>query len=204
MEQKKLLISLSIIVSIVLIWSLINPITYTNWLLESFPVLIGAPILFFTYKKFRFSNVVYVLIALEFIVLMVGGHYTYAKNPLFEWIKITFDLQRNYYDRLGHFMQGFVPVMIAREFLLRKSTLKRGKLLIFVLISIVLAITAAYELLEWSSTLTLPPEEGLRFLGSQGDLWDAQKDMLLALIGGVGALILLSRIQDKQIKELKL
>ena len=121
MEQKKLLIILSVICSLVFLWSLINPSGYGIWFLEAFPVLVGVPILFFTYKKFKFTNLTYIVIAIHVIILLVGAHYTYAENPLFEWIKNYFDLERNHYDRLGHFFQGFAPILIAREFLLIKT-----------------------------------------------------------------------------------
>lgn len=203
MEQKRLLPILSIIVGVVLIWSLINPKDYSVWFLEVFPVLFGIPILYFTYKKFKFTNLTYSLMALYAIILIVGGHYTYADNPLFNWLKDLFSLDRNYYDRVGHFFQGFVPVLVAREIILKKTTLKRGKMLFFLLICVVAFITSSYELLEWSSTWGLPPGQGIDFLGSQGDLWDAQKDMLMAFVGGIAGLLLFSNTQDKQLKKLK-
>ncbi len=200
MDQKRLLKVLLVLVSIVFVWSLIGARDYGVWLLESGPVLIGFPILFFSYKKFKFTNLTYTLIAVHACILMVGGKYSYAQNPLFEWIKVTFHLSRNYYDRVGHFFQGFVPVLMTREFLLKKSSLKRGKLLFFLCMSVVFLITASYELIEWGSVLTLPPAQGLAFLGSQGDIWDAQKDMLMAVIGGLVGLIFFTKVQDKQLK----
>ncbi len=200
MKQKNVLIVLSIIVGIVLIWSLINPKDYGVWILETLPALIGTIILALTYKKFKLTNTAYIIIAIHMILLFVGGHYTYAENPLFEWIKETYNLQRNYYDRLGHFFQGFTPVIIGRELLLRKTKLEKGKMLIFILISIALAVSATYELLEWASTFSVPAEQGLAFLGSQGDIWDAQKDILLALMGAISGMALFSKIQDKQMK----
>ncbi|MBI2106390.1 DUF2238 domain-containing protein [Candidatus Woesearchaeota archaeon] len=202
MEQKKLLTVLSIIVGIFLAWSLINPKDYSVWFLETFPVIFGFPILYFTYKKFKFTNLTYTLMALHAMVLIWGGHYTYADNPLFNWIKDLLSLERNYYDRLGHFFQGFVPILIAREILLRKTRLKQGKMLFFLLICVVAFITSFYELMEWSSTWGLPPEQGIDFLGSQGDLWDAQKDMTMAFIGGIFGLLFFSKLQDKQIKKI--
>ncbi|MBI4158946.1 DUF2238 domain-containing protein [Candidatus Woesearchaeota archaeon] len=203
MNQKRLLAFLSITVGLVLIWSLINPKDYGVWFLETFPVLFGFPILFFTYKKFKFTNITYTLIALHAIILIVGGHYTYADNPLFNWIRDLLNLDRNYYDRVGHFFQGFVPVLIAREILLKKTRLNKGKMLFFLLVCIIAFITSFYELLEWASTWNLPPEQGIDFLGSQGDLWDAQKDMTMAFIGGFIGLLFFSKIQDKQMKHVK-
>jgi len=203
MEQKRLLRILSITVFIALIWSLINPKDYNVWFLEVFPVLFGFPILYFTYKKFKFTNLTYSLIALHAIILIVGGHYTYADNPLFNWVKDLLSLDRNYYDRVGHLFQGFVPVLVAREIILKKTALKRGKMLFFLLICVVAFITSFYELLEWAATWGLPPEQGIDFLGSQGDIWDAQKDMLMAFIGSTASLLLFSNLQDKQLKKLK-
>jgi len=202
MNQKKLPIILLIMVVIVLVWSMINPKDYWVWLLETFPALVGLIILVLSYKRFKLTDITYIIIAIHMTILFVGGHYTYAENPLFEWIKETYNLQRNYYDRLGHFFQGLTPVIFGKELLLRKTKLENGKMLIFLLISIALAISASYELLEWASTFSVPAEQGMAFLGSQGDIWDAQKDMLLALIGAVAGIILFSRIQDKQIKNL--
>lgn len=200
MEQKRLLTILSIIVILVTIWSLINPKDYIVWFLEVLPVLIAVPILIFTYKKFKFTNLVYTVIAIHIIILVVGGHYTYAENPLFNWIKDYFNLSRNYYDRLGHFFQGFTPALVSREFLLKLSPVKRGKTLTFIILCIVLAISATYELFEWQSAVNLFPEQGVDFLGIQGDVWDVQKDMFLALIGGICALGLFSRLQNNQMK----
>ncbi|MBS3167691.1 DUF2238 domain-containing protein [Candidatus Woesearchaeota archaeon] len=200
MEQKKLLIILSVICSLVFLWSLINPSGYGIWFLEAFPVLVGVPILFFTYKKFKFTNLTYIVIAIHVIILLVGAHYTYAENPLFEWIKNYFDLERNHYDRLGHFFQGFAPILIAREFLLRKTPLKQSKMLIFLLISIIFTITATYELIEWWTSEIVAPELGPAFVSSQGDVWDAQKDMFLAFLGGIIALLTLSKEQNRQLK----
>ena len=200
MEQKRLIIFLSVITFLVFIWSLIKPVDYFVWLLESFPALIAVPILIFTYKKFKFTNLVYTLIAMHIMLLLIGGHYTYAENPLFNWIKVYFHLTRNYYDRLGHFFQGLVPALVLREFLLKLSPLKKGKLLILVILSIVLAISASYELFEWWTAVSTSPGTGNAFLGTQGDIWDTQWDMLMALIGGISALLFFSKLQDSQLK----
>lgn len=202
MEQRRLLIILSIIVGAVFLWSAINPIGYGIWLLEVFPAIIGIAILIFTYRRFPFTNLVYVFVALHAIILFVGGHYTYAENPLFNWLRDTFLLERNYYDRLGHIAQGFFPAIIIREFLLRKTALKRGGMLTFIVLSIALAISASYELLEWGAAVTLTPETGNAFLATQGDIWDSQWDMFLALAGAAAALLLFSRTHDTQLKHL--
>ena len=202
MEQRRLLIVLSLIVGAVFLWSAINPIGYGIWLLEVFPAIIGIALLAFTYRRFPFTNLIYLFVALHAIILFVGGHYTYAENPLFNWIRDTFLLDRNYYDRLGHIAQGFFPAMIIREFLLRRTKLTRGAMLTFIVLSIALAISASYELLEWGAAVTLTPETGNAFLGTQGDIWDSQWDMLLALLGAAAALLLCSRTHDLQIKHL--
>jgi len=203
MKQKNLLIILSIIVGIFFIWSLIKPKDYFIWILETFPILIGIPILIFTYKRFKLTNIIYILIAAHAIILLIGAHYTYAENPLFEIIKLKFDLARNHYDRLGHFFQGFVPILIAREFLLRKTNLQKGKILVFLLISIVFLISGTYELIEWGSAELVSQEQAADFVGMQGDIWDAQKDMFMAFLGGISSLILFSRLQNKQLKNLE-
>ena len=176
---------------------------YFVWFLEVVPAIIGISLLAFTYKRFPFTNIIYVFVALHAIVLIVGGHYTYAENPLFDWLKDIFSLERNYYDRLGHFVQGFFPALIIREFLLRKTKLERGKMLFFIVISIALAISASYEIIEWWSALGVDPEAGTAFLGTQGDIWDAQWDMFLALIGASLSQLLFAKIQDRQMQEMK-
>ncbi len=201
-NQKTLLILLSGIVGLIFIWSLINPKDYFVWFLEVVPAIIGIAVLAFTYKRFPFTNIIYIFVALHAIVLIVGGHYTYAENPLFDWFKEIFSLDRNYYDRLGHFVQGFFPALIIREFLLRKTKLERGKMLFFIVVSVALAISASYEILEWWSALGVDPEAGTAFLGTQGDIWDAQWDMFLALIGASLSQLLFSGIHDVQLKEL--
>ena len=145
-----------------------------------------------------FTPLVYVLIAVHMVILMVGGHYTYARVPLFNWLRDAFGLARNHYDRVGHFAQGFVPAMIAREVLLRTTSLTRGKMLVFLVLSIALAISGAYELIEWGAA-ELTGEAAEDFLGTQGDVWDTQKDMALALTGAAAALALLSRWHDRQL-----
>ena len=185
---------------IILMWSVINPYDLFTWFLEVLPVLIGIIVLVYIYPRFQFSNFVYTLLWLHAIILIVGGHYTYAEMPLFNWLRDSFDLGRNYYDRVGHFAQGFVPAMVAREVLLRQTPLKHGKWLNFIIISICLALSAAYELFEFA-TAKLMGATADSFLGSQGDVWDAQWDMTFALIGAITALVLLSKFHDRILYE---
>jgi putative membrane protein len=182
----------------ILIWSVIHPHDLFTWFLEAFPAMTAFILLALTYKRFRFSNLVYVLIWMHSIVLLIGAHYTYAEVPLFNWIRDTYQLQRNSYDGVGHFSQGFFPAIIAREILLRKTTL-RGKWLPFVVVCIVLAFSAFYELIEWWVALGTG-SAGDAFLGTQGDVWDTQKDMALCLIGSILSLLLLSRLHDRSMK----
>lgn len=190
------------VLALIFIWSAIHPYDYFIWFLEVFPVIIALPILVFTYKKFPLTPLLYLLILLHAIILMVGGHYTYAEVPVFNWLTDTFDLSRNYYDRVGHFAQGFVPAMIAREILLRKNIVKKSGWLFFVVCCICLAISACYEIIEWWVAV-VSGEGADAFLGAQGDIWDTQWDMLIALIGAILAQILLSNSHDKQLLNLK-
>lgn len=185
-------------VAVIFVWSAIRPHDYFTWMLEVFPAIIGTVILASTYRRFRFTTLVYTLIAVHMIILMVGGHYTYAEVPLGNWIRDQFQLSRNHYDRLGHFAQGFVPAMIAREVLLRLNVLKRGRWLFVMVVSICLAVSALYELLEWTVS-ALTGSAGDAFLGTQGDVFDTQKDMAMALVGAVTALLTLSKFHDKQL-----
>jgi len=171
--------------------------TFT-WFLECIPAFLGVLILVLTYNRFRFSNLTYYIILLHCIILLVGGHYTYAEVPLFDWIKETLNQSRNNYDKVGHFAQGFVPALIIREIFVRKQVVNGKKWLSFIIISISLAISAFYELIEWFVSINTG-ESGDAFLGTQGDIWDTQSDMLTALIGAIAALILCTKLQDKSI-----
>ncbi len=193
--------SLLVITLAVLIWSSIRPHDYFTWLLEVLPVLIAVPLLLATRSRFTFTPLAYTLIALHCVILMLGGHYTYAEMPLFNWLRDTFELARNHYDRLGHFAQGFVPAIVAREILLRTTPLQPGKLLFFLVVSVCLAISAAYELVEWGVAIG-SGDDAVAFLATQGDVWDTQKDMALALIGSIVAQLLLSRWHDRQLQSL--
>lgn len=186
-----------------LLWSVINPKDIFTWILEVLPALIGLAVIAFTYNRFRLTNLVYFLALIHAVILIVGGHYTYAEMPVFNWLRDVFELERNYYDRLGHFVQGFIPAIIAREILLRKSDLKPGKLLTFIIISICLAISACYELLEWGvAEATGTAAEA--FLGTQGDVWDTQWDMFLALLGSIVSLITMSTLHDRFLRKINM
>lgn len=186
----------------ILIWSAIKPFSYMTWLpLAAGVFVFGIPILI-TYKKFQFSTFVYFVILIHAIIVLVGAKYTYAKNPLFELLMQQFDLNRNYYDRVGHFAQGFTPALMAKEFLLRKDYLKKSKIFYYIVFSIVLALSAAYELIEFAaSRLSGVPKEYI--LSLQGDEWDTQWDMIMALIGATTALTLFRKIHDKSIEKQK-
>jgi putative membrane protein len=200
-------ISLLTIFGVVFVWSALKPHDFFTWLLEVMPVIIALPILFFTYQKFPLTPLLYILILIHAIILMIGGHYTYALVPIndlpvFSWLKETFDLDRNYYDRIGHFAQGFVPAMIAREILIRNFVVKTGAWLFFVVCCICLSISACYELIEWWVAVAAGAASE-DFLGAQGDVWDAQWDMLMALIGAISAQIFLKNMHDRQLLNLQ-
>ncbi len=184
---------------VVLTWSAVKPFDYYTWFLEVLPAVLAVGILLATYRRFRLTTLAYVLIFFHAVILMVGGHYTYAKMPVFDWIRDHFDLARNYYDRLGHFAQGFVPAIVAREILLRTSPLKPGKWLFAIVTCICLAVSAFYELFEWWVAL-LSGESAEAFLGTQGDVWDTQWDMFICLCGAILSLLLLSKLHDRFLK----
>ena len=182
-----------------LAWSAYLPHDWLTWFLETVPAMLGVMILLFTYARFRLTLLVYILIWLHAAVLLIGGHYTYAEMPLFNWLRDTYHLDRNYYDRVGHVFQGFVPAIIAREILLRRSPLKPGKWLFFIVTCICLAISAFYEFIEWWVALA-SGEAATAFLATQGDIWDTHWDMLLALCGALAAQVSLRRIHDRQLR----
>ncbi len=186
------------IFSTVLIWSVIQPADYTIWFLEAFPAIAAAIILLATRKRFPLTSLLYVLILAHAIVLMVGAHYTYAEVPLFDWIREATNGTRNNYDKLGHFMQGFVPALTAREILIRNTVINGRYWLVFTVLCISLAISALYELFEWFVAV-LRDEAAEAFLGAQGYVWDTQSDMALALLGAIAALTLLSGFHDRQL-----
>jgi putative membrane protein len=185
----------------VLIWSGIGPHDYPTWLLEVVPALVAAVVLWFTRERFPLTRLTYLLILVHCMILMVGGHYTYAEVPVGDWIREAFDQSRNNYDKLGHFAQGFVPAIIAREILVRRKVVNFPAWRDFLIICVCLAISAFYELIEWWVAL-LSGDAADSFLGTQGYVWDTQSDMWLALLGAVSALILLSRLHDRQLRAL--
>ena len=194
-------ITLAVLALIALIVSGIGPTDRGTWWLEVAPVLIAAPLLWYTWRPFRLTPLVYRLIFVHALILMVGGHYTYAHVPFGFWLQDLFDLARNPYDRIGHFAQGFIPAMIVREILLRRSPLKPGKWTFFIVCCICLAISACYEFIEWWAALILG-QGAQEFLGTQGDPWDTQWDMFMALVGAIAAQLLLSGIHDRQLARL--
>jgi len=169
-----------------------------TWLLEVAPAMIAIVVLTATYRRFTFTNLVYILILIHSLILMLGGHYTYAKVPLGFWMQDLFHFSRNHYDRIGHFAQGFVPAMIAREIFIRQKVINGDKWRAVLTVAVCMAISALYELVEWWTSL-MSGSAGDAFLGTQGDVWDTQSDMFFATIGAITALMLLGRIHDRQL-----
>lgn len=201
MNKEYFLIIAMIVLLLILLISGIYPFDRMTWVLEVMPVIIVIPLLCISYKKFPLTPLLYTLIFIHAIVLMLGGAYSYARVPLGFYIADWFDLSRNPYDKIGHFMQGFVPAIVAREILIRKHILAKGKMLAFIVICIVLAISASYELIEWAAAICLG-QDAEEFLGTQGDVWDTQSDMFFALIGAITALFILSKWHDQQIQKI--
>lgn len=182
----------------VFVWSGVRPHDVTTWVLEVFPIVIAVPVLIATRKRFPLAPLAYRLIFVHALILMLGGHYTYARVPLGFWMQDWFGFARNHYDRIGHFAQGFVPAIIAREILLRTSPLRQGKWLFVITTALCLAISAGYEFIEWWSAL-VGGEAATDFLGTQGDVWDTQWDMFIAFIGAMVAQLTLGRMHDRQL-----
>ena len=195
--------ALLIVSATVLLWSAIRPVDYGVWFFEIIVGLIGIFVLATTCRRFRFSDLVYLLAAIHFAILAVGGKYTYAEMPLFNWLKDALSLSRNHYDRVGHFAQGFVPALIVREILLRTTKLQSGKVTSFLVVCVCLAFSALYELIEWGVVMAFYPTQGPERLGMQGDPWDTQEDMFIALCGAMLSLLTLSRVHDLSMKNLK-
>jgi putative membrane protein len=191
----------SAVLILLLALSGIHPFDRTTWVLEVFPILIALPALWATHRRFPLTNLVYALIFCHAIVLMVGGAYSYARVPLGFQIADLLHLSRNPYDKIGHFFQGFVPALVAREILIRGRYVRPGKMLGFLVICVVLAISATYELVEWAAAISLG-QGADEFLGTQGDPWDTQSDMFFALIGGTIAILTLSRMHDRQLMKI--
>jgi putative membrane protein len=185
-----------------LVWSLIHPHDYFTWILEVFPAIIGIILIIAVRKRFPLTPLVLTLLTIHAIILMVGGHYTYAEVPLGFWMERAFHLARIDYDRIGHFAQGFVPAMVAREILIRRNVVRGRGWRYFIIVSICLAISAAYELLEWRVSIATG-SAGDAFLGTQGDVWDTQEDMATALVAALIAPVLLGRLHDRQLARLE-
>jgi putative membrane protein len=197
MLSRKYHITLLILVLAFWAWSGIKPHdTRLTWVLETFPFMIALPVMLFTYKRFPLTNLTYTLIAIHAMILMVGGHYSYAKVPLGFWMEDWFGWTRNNYDKIGHFMQGFGPAIYTREILARTSPLRNGRWLGFMSIAVPLAFSALYEIFEWLASLSSPTDTEA-FLGTQGDIWDTQSDMLWCLIGSIVAIILLTKLHNR-------
>lgn len=184
-----------------LVASGVNPFDRLTWWMETLPVMLGLPLLIATRRHFPLTPLVYRLLFMHGLVLMLGGHYTYARVPAGFWAQETFDLARNHYDRLGHLAQGFIPAMLTREILLRKTPLRPGGWLFLLTTSVVLAFSACYEFIEWGAALAMGADADA-FLGTQGDIWDTQWDMFLALLGALAAQVLLARLHDRQFARL--
>jgi putative membrane protein len=186
----------------ILIWSGIEPKDYPTWLLETAPAMIAVILIIATRQRFPLTPLAYILILIHSIILMIGAHYTYAEVPWFDWLQDTFNHKRNNYDKLGHFAQGFIPAIVAREILIRNQVVNGQSWLNFFVISVCLAISAFYELIEWVVAL-FSDEAAEAFLGTQGDSWDTQSDMALALVGAILALATLSGLHDRQLRALQ-
>lgn len=199
-RSRSLLVALAVLLGL-LVLSGVRPYDRLTWLLEVAPILIAVPVLWATYRRFPLTTLLYVCIFLHALVLMLGAAYSYARVPLGFQIAELLGLERNPYDKIGHFFQGFVPALVAREILIRGAYLRGRNMLAFIVVCIVLAISAAYELIEWAAALVLG-QSAEEFLGTQGYVWDTQSDMMLALVGAVAALLLLRRHHDRQLASL--
>jgi len=187
---------------LILVWSGINPKDHFVWFLEVFPAIVGAVVMIAIYPKVKLTMLVYCLIWLHALVLMLGGHWTYGEMPLFSWLRDEYGLARNYYDRVGHVMQGFVPAIIAREILLRNSVVRGRVWLFFIVTCICLAVSAFYEFIEWWVAIASGSAAD-EFLATQGDIWDTQWDMFLALCGAIASQLILTRWHDRQLTSMK-
>ncbi|HEX5854475.1 MAG TPA: DUF2238 domain-containing protein [Thermoanaerobaculia bacterium] len=202
MQRRTILVSAAAVLVLLLGMSGLRPYDRLTWVLEVFPIVVALPLLLLTYRRFPLTTLLYAFIFVHAVVLMVGGHYTYARVPVGFAIANAFGLHRNPYDKIGHFAQGFVPAIAAREVLVRGRYIRTRGMLAFVVISIVLALSASYELFEWASAVALG-QGADDFLGTQGDPWDTQSDMFFALVGGGAALIGLARTHDRQISAIQ-
>ena len=199
MQNRSFLYAWMVIFLAVFIWSAVNPHDYPTWFLEVLPAVLGAAVIWYTRDTYPLTRLTYILILIHCAILMVGGQYTYAEVPLFEWIRDEFGQQRNNYDKLGHFVQGFVPAIVAREIVIRNKVFTSARWRDFFIICFCLGFSAFYELIEWWVAL-LSAEAAESFLGTQGYTWDTQSDMAYALVGAVLALLLLGKLHDRQLR----
>jgi len=202
MTREKILILAILALLLIMAFSAIHPYDRATWFMEVAPIFIGLPVMTATYSRFPLTTLLYVLIFIHALVLIAGGHYTYARVPLGFWIQDVLSLARNPYDKIGHFMQGFVPFLVTREILLRNGYLTSRRMAAFLSICVAMAISAWYELIEWWSALAMG-QGADEFLGTQGDPWDTQSDMFFAFIGATAAMILLSRLHDSMMHRIK-
>lgn len=202
MQRQNSLIAAGLLLMLILLFSGFRPYDRATWLLEVTPVLIALPILVMTYRRFPLTTLLYVLILVHALILILGGSYTYARVPLGFWIQDLLALSRNPYDKIGHFVQGFVPFIVAREILVRGGYLTSRRMVAFLSICVVMMVSSFYELVEWWTALLLG-QGAYEFLGTQGDPWDTQSDMFYALIGALEAMLALSRLHDRQMTGLK-
>jgi len=202
MSREKSLILAMLALLLIMALSAIHPYDRTTWFMEVAPIFIALPIMAVTYSRFPLTTLLYVLIFIHALILIAGGHYTYARVPLGFWIEHAFSLSRNPYDKIGHFTQGFVPFLVTREILLRGGYLTSRRMVAFLSVCVAMAISAWYELIEWWSALAMG-QGADEFLGTQGDPWDTQSDMFFAFIGAMTALILLSQLHDRLMNRMK-
>lgn len=202
MSRERTLLIAALALLLALAVSAIRPYDLATWLLEISPILIALPIMFASYRRFPLTTLLYVLIFLHALVLMAGGHYTYARVPLGYWMEHAFSFHRNDYDKIGHFMQGFVPFLVAREILLRGGYVIGRKMAAFLSICVVMFVSSFYELIEWWTALAMG-QGATEFLGTQGDPWDTQSDMFMALIGASVALLTMTRLHDRQMAKIQ-
>lgn len=200
-QISKLHLLLLLMVCAVLIWSGIGPKDYPTWVLEVLPVMIGLALIVPTYNKFRLTDLLYILIAIHCVILCVGGHYNYAEVPAGFWVQEWFGFSRNHYDRLGHFFQGFMPAILAREIFIRAKIVNGGKWIFILAVSVCLAFSAFYELIEWWVAI-FAGDGSANFLGTQGDVWDTQWDMFIALIGAISSQALFWKLHDRQLSKI--
>ena len=192
---------LALVVVVLLVLSGINPYERSTWIMEVAPIFLAAPVLWWSWRRFPLSSLLYVIIALHAIILLVGGAHTYARVPIGFWVQDLLHLSRNPYDKLGHFAQGFVPALVAREVFVRNTIVRRGVWTAVLSIAIALSISLSYELIEWGAAVALG-QGAEAFLGTQGDPWDTQSDMGMAFVGAVVAVVAFARLQDRQIEGL--